>query len=563
MRTRLRPGFWAVRHCRLGFRLPSRFVRLKWRLWAYMREKIGLARVTDNMPVERARPWWRRRVVLLCAVGWTVFVGLALWWLLRGNGDHSVWIVHEANSPAPRTIEGPHAIFRAEMGFQRVCPWMLLCPYVALVAMCFPLERGRLRLSLPLNLGACAVFIAASHAINVGTRITFASVTIIKSEALPGGRLETNLTRVERRGKALGEVLEKRMAVGFGRKRPAGDNQPGTVFGPGGDVAYGGLTNLLVQMPPGWPGVPGWSLWSSLLDLLAYGAVAGLAHAVHFYRRFRERERRALLLESSLANARLDALRAQLQPHFLFNSLNAIAALLRRDPRLAEATLMSLSELLRLALRQSERQEIALREELEFVRRYLEIQQTRFGARLRVEQDIEQAALDCAVPVLLLQPLVENAIRHGLEPDGNAGLVRLTAHRLDTRLVLTVEDDGAGFAEQAGDASDPQSKAGVSPALAKPPMEGRQAGRLPYSEVHGDEGGGGGGERCPPLGATDIARGGTGIGLANLRARLEALYGIGQALELGPRAGGGVTVRIEIPWHSVSEAKTLNAVQDP
>jgi LytS/YehU family sensor histidine kinase len=271
---------------------------------------------------------------------------------------------------------------------------------------------------------------------------------------------------------------------------------------------------------------------------VAYGAVGGLAHAVHFYRRFRERERRALLLESNLANARLDALRAQLQPHFLFNSLNAIAALLRRDPRLAEATLLSLSELLRLALRQSERQEIALREELEFVRRYLEIQQTRFGDRLRVEQDIEAAALDCAVPTLLLQPLVENAIRHGLEPDGNAGLVRLTARKQDGRLVLTVEDDGAGFATQAGGISD--RKAIVL-----------QAGP-DSSPVAGS----------PPPGARHAARSGTGIGLTNLRARLETLYGTRQALELGPRPGGGVTVRIEIPWRSVTAAETLNTLND-
>ena len=129
------------------------------------------------------------------------------------------------------------------------------------------------------------------------------------------------------------------------------------------------------------------SLRSTIVDLLAYGAVTGLVHSVNFYRRLRERERRALFLESNLANARLNMLKAQLQPHFLFNSLNAITALLRRDPRLAETTLVALSELLRLALSQSERQEGALREELEFVQRYLEIQQTRFGDKLRVEQD--------------------------------------------------------------------------------------------------------------------------------------------------------------------------------
>src|SRR5262249_38174071 len=160
------------------------------------------------------------------------------------------------------------------------------------------------------------------------------------------------------------------------------------------------------------------------LDLLAYTAILGMAHSVHFYRRFREREHRALVLESGLVSARLNALRAQLQPHFLFNSLNAIAALLRRDPRLSEATPLSLRDLLRLALSQSERQEVALREELALVRRYREIHQTRFGDKLRIEEHIEPAALECQVPTLLLQPLVENAIRHGLEPSETAGLVR-------------------------------------------------------------------------------------------------------------------------------------------
>jgi sensor histidine kinase YesM len=249
---------------------------------------------------------------------------------------------------------------------------------------------------------------------------------------------------------------------------------------------------------------------SSALDLLAYGALLGLTHSVLFYRRFREREHRAMTLESNLANARLNALRAQLQPHFLFNSLNAIAALLRRDPRLAEATLMSLSDLLRLALSQSEQRELPLREELHFIERYFEIQRTRFGEQLRFEQDIEPAALDCLVPTLLFQPLVENAIRHGIEPAGNAGTVRLSAHHQNGNLLLTVEDDGVGL--------DP-----VTAAL-----------------LMGD------GAAKPPA----------GIGLKNLRARLETLYGPRQTFELAPRPVRGVVVRIEIPWRPLASGET-------
>ena len=178
--------------------------------------------------------------------------------------------------------------------------------------------------------------------------------------------------------------------------------------------------------------------------------------APFFYGRYRERERKALSLESSLSRARLSALQAQLQPHFLFNTLNAIATLLRRDPIAAEATLLALSDLLRLSLNQSETQEIPLREELRFLDRYLEIQHTRFGDRLRVEQEVDPAVLDCLVPTLILQPLVENAIRHGLEPSDAPGLIRIQAQAQKSSgsqngssptLILTIEDNGVGFSE--------------------------------------------------------------------------------------------------------------------
>jgi two-component system, LytTR family, sensor kinase len=286
---------------------------------------------------------------------------------------------------------------------------------------------------------------------------------------------------------------------------------------------------------PGPPRSRNVSLRSTILDLLAYGAITGLVHSVNFYGRFRERERRALFLESNLANARLNALKAQLQPHFLFNSLNAIAALLRRDPRLAETTLVALSELLRLALSQSERQEGALREELEFVQRYLEIQQTRFGDKLRVEQDIQPQALDCMTPTLVLQPLVENAIRHGIEPADKAGVVRVSAFRVDGKLVLTVEDDGVGFASGNAVSSDPDNPAGSCPSLLATARNSAPS--------------------------VALARAGTGIGLANLRERLQALYGAQQILELTPRATGGVIVRVEIPWRQRASSETTGSIE--
>lgn len=458
--------------------------------------------------METTLPSRRRRIVWLCVFAWTVFVGLALGWLLRGNAGPTVWIVHKADPAQPAAGEKHYGFSWSEIGLQRGLPWLLLGPYVALVASRFPLERGRVRLSLPLNLLACVAFIAASHGISTRTRAKFSRVTIISSESTPGVR-GTNTFQVR--------------------------TSDGGVAGWHRHVLDTRLTNLHGQAPQVFefppaprPKGPKLDLWSTLVDLLAYGAIMGLAHSVHFYRRFRERERRALFLESNLAHARLNALRAQLQPHFLFNSLNAIAVLLRRDPRLAEATLMSLSELLRLALRQSEKQEIALREEMQFVERYLEIQQTRFGDKLRVERSIEPAALDCLVPALVLQPLIENAIRHGIEPAEEAGVVRLTAHRQDENLMLMVEDDGVGLALTAMDS--PESK-----------TSGRRSGTTPADVA--------------ARSATSVPSVGTGIGLTNLRARLETLYGTRQTLELAPCREGGVIVRLKIPWRPVMAAE--------
>jgi two-component system LytT family sensor kinase len=232
---------------------------------------------------------------------------------------------------------------------------------------------------------------------------------------------------------------------------------------------------------------------SMFLDALAYASLAGITQAVHFYRRFRARARRALYLESHLARARLSALQAQLQPHFLFNTLNAIATLLRRDPRAAESTLTSLSDLLRITLSRSERQEIPLREELEFLERYVEIQRTRFGDRLRFELKVDDNVLDCLVPTLGLQSLVENAIRHGIEPSGKPGTVRVTAQADGKLLLLTVTDDGLGL----------------------------------------------------PVPGSSNSKG--GIGLSNLKARLETLYGAAQSFEMNSSPEGGVRVRLRVP----------------
>ena len=236
-------------------------------------------------------------------------------------------------------------------------------------------------------------------------------------------------------------------------------------------------------------------------SLVIYWSVVGLTHAYDYYRRYRERERRAAQLEleaarleTQLAQAQLDALRAQLHPHFLFNTLNTVSVLMQEDVAAANRTLVRLSELLRLTLRSTDAHEVPLKQELEFLRSYLEIEQTRFQNRLRVRMDIDPAALDAQVPNLLLQPLVENAIRHGIAQRVEAGTVEIRAARRNGAVELCVRDDGAG--------------------------------------VRGDE-------QC-----------GSGIGLANTRARLAKLYGDAHRFELAPAEGGGLAVTISIPFHT-------------
>ena len=234
-------------------------------------------------------------------------------------------------------------------------------------------------------------------------------------------------------------------------------------------------------------------------NVLTYWAVVGVSFGIEYYRKYRERELAASQLEAHLAEARLQVLRMQIQPHFLFNTLNTIAELIHEDPEVADEMIARLSELLRLTLEQSEDPMVPLADELEFLKRYLEIERTRFRDRLEVRYDIAPAALAARVPHLILQPLVENAIRHGIAPRATAGSVEVRAARDDGMLRLAVVDDGPGL------------KGG----------SGRE-----------------------------------GVGLRNTRSRLSALYGDGYSFELAEPAGGGVEARIAIPWreHAAEDA---------
>jgi two-component system, LytTR family, sensor kinase len=240
--------------------------------------------------------------------------------------------------------------------------------------------------------------------------------------------------------------------------------------------------------------------------VVTYWVVLSIQTAFRNYARFQERAQavlrsdlRASQLETQVAHARLGALKAQLQPHFLFNTLNAIVVLVRQQKgQQAEETLARFSDLLRAVLADMDAQEVTLARELEYLRLYLSIEQLRFSDRLRVEIDVDPELLDAAVPHMALQPLVENAIRHGVGQSTNPGVIGIRAARIDEALHVVIQDDGPGFA-------------------------------MPSSG------------------------GGLKLGLGNTRARLKQLYGAASELRTETGKAGGALVTMILPFHLVGE----------
>jgi two-component system, LytTR family, sensor kinase len=228
-------------------------------------------------------------------------------------------------------------------------------------------------------------------------------------------------------------------------------------------------------------------------DMMTYWAVVGLSHALDYHGEAQERALTAAQLQTRLAEAQLQALQRQLHPHFLFNTLHTISALMHRDTEAADAMLARLSDLLRLTLDRLGVQEIRLKEELEFLEKYLEIERTRFGERLTVDMEIEPETLDASVPNLILQPLVENAIRHGIAPRIGGGRLQIVARRTGDRLWLMVRDNGPGLPEAKLDAFN------------------------------------------------------RGVGVSNTRSRLQHLYPGRHRFEFHQPSDGGLAVTIEIP----------------
>ena len=190
---------------------------------------------------------------------------------------------------------------------------------------------------------------------------------------------------------------------------------------------------------------------AQLLDweIITGAAIIGFAHAYFYYTETQERALREAQLETRLVEAQLQMLQRQLHPHFLFNTLHAISTLMHRDVAAADRTLAQLSDLLRITLDSVTRPEIHLGEELEFLEKYVQIEQLRLGDRLVIRFDVDPETLDALVPALILQPLVENAIKHGVAPLGRQGRVTVTARREAEMLVMTVTDTGLGPSERA------------------------------------------------------------------------------------------------------------------
>ena len=233
--------------------------------------------------------------------------------------------------------------------------------------------------------------------------------------------------------------------------------------------------------------------------LMTYAAIVGLSYALAYYREAQARRLRAAHLETRLVEARLKTLEAELHPHFLFNTLHAISTLVHTNPESADRMISRLSDLLRLTFDRSGAPGVSLQEELEFLQKYLEIEQVRFQDRLSVRFEVDPDTLDAEVPRLILQPLVENAIKHGIAPRSGQGLIQISARRHDDTIAIEVRDDGIGLSGGA------------------------------RSRLH------------------------DGVGLANTRDRLKCLYGDRQRLTFSD-GQGGLAVAMEFPLKRVPPA---------
>jgi two-component sensor histidine kinase len=409
-------------------------------------------------------------------------------------------------------------------------PWMLFSPAVVGLAGLFRFDRVTWRRSVLVHLVACAISVVMYEAL---LELTFPKPSQLTFGGGPPGLPP---------GDAIGVVGIGRLAGQPDRLAPAppdlspsngalalgGINSTGGHFMagvripdkgadspfivslarglplPGGvavaDPAGHGTGRLVAFAPAGnlGPGLPSRALFRIQFTAPIYWCIVCACWVLSHWQESHERERRSLELEARLTEANLRALKMQMQPHFLFNTLNAISSLIHESPKAADDMVGSLSQLLRMNLDASSENEVPLQRELEFVDRYLEIQRARFGNRLRIYREIDGPAREAMVPPLILQPLVENSIRHGIEARESGGSLSIRARRRGEMLCLEISDDGNGFSD-------------------------------------------GGVLRCSE-----------GIGLSNTKARLAALYGGRHQFRLTARQPAGACASIEIPFRPIA-----------
>lgn len=369
-------------------------------------------------------------------------------------------------------------------------PWVILSPGVILLTRKFPLERGRLRWSVPVHAVACLTAMVLCGWI---------SQQFLAAPMRGGMELEPR-PEMRRPRFDLPPDASPGPPPLAERPDPPSEMHPyeGPPPGPGGPGRRGARDRPL----PGSRQFLALVLWArAKLNLPVYWVLVSAVHAFGYYRRVQERDRRALELTASLSKAKLESLRLQMQPHFLFNTLNAISTLVHRSPEMADEMIANLSDLLRLSLEVRD-QEVPLSRELELLDAYLAIEKTRLGERLQVKREITPDALQARLPTLVLQTLVENAIRHGIEPKEEGGTVTVTALVDGKTLRVSVEDDGIGLT-------------GAGPAT-----ENR------------------------------------GIGLANTESRLAELYGEAGSLVMRAPNTGGIVVEMTVPLRNFESTDT-------
>lgn len=396
-------------------------------------------------------------------------------------------------------------------------PWIVLGPMVFWLGRRFPFERGRLLRAIPVHLVACAACCFALLWMSAyfapwprGGRVPPGEGRLPpweRRDPPPAAAEGSSVERVQRERRERPE-RPKTDRVEREVEATTADSGVSSSAGPrpdrmmversskDGRGGFRGSSSGSGGMRPGFMGLV-WPHYSAIVLRVNVGAavyliIASVAHAFSYYRRAQQRETEAIALTAGLARAKLDALRLQLQPHFLFNTLNAISTLVHRDPAAADELIGDLSELLRLSLQTADH-EVPLARELELLDCYLAIEQIRLGDRLRIVREIDPRARTALVPTFMLQPLAENAIRHGIEPRLAPGTLTVRAEMAGGNLRLVVSDDGVG------------------------------------------------------LKSTGAVSGRRGIGIANTEQRLQALHGDAARLELTAPEAGGVRVEIVLP----------------